>query len=44
MNQYSNMSVNMAEQEPITVVGVDLGKTWTEVCGQAVSGKAQNWE
>lgn len=25
------MSVNMAEQEPITVVGIDLGKTWTEV-------------
>ena len=39
MSKYSNKSVNMAEQEPVTVVGVDLGKTWIEVCGQSASGK-----
>ena len=38
MSKYSNKSVNMAEQAPMTVVGVDLGKTWIEVCGQSASG------
>ena len=42
MSQYSNKRMNTAEQETtITVVGVDLGKTWIEVCGQDASGKVR---
>ena len=38
MSQYSTNEMTSAEQTRITVVGVDLGKTWIEVCGQAASG------
>ena len=32
MNQYSTNEMTAAGQRRITVVGVDLGKTWIEVC------------
>ena len=39
MRQYSTNEMTPAGQRRITVVGVDLGKTWIEVCGQDASGK-----
>ena len=29
-----------SERHEITVVGIDLGKTWLQVCGQDASGRA----
>ena len=34
MRQYSTNEMTPAGQRRITVVGVDLDKTWIEVCGQ----------
>ena len=39
MSKYSTNEMTSAEQQRVTVVGVDLGKTWIEVCGQSASGK-----
>ena len=39
MSQYSTNEMASVEQQRVTVVGVDLGKTWIEVCGQAATGK-----
>ena len=41
MNQYSTNEMTAAGQRRITVVGVDLGKTWIEVCGEDASGKVR---
>ena len=41
MRQYSTNEMTPAGQRRITVVGVDLGKTWIEVCGQDASGKVR---
>lgn len=41
MSKYSNKPTTTIETEAITVVGVDLGKTWIEVCGQDASGKVR---
>ena len=41
MRQYSTNEKTPAGQRRITVVGVDLGKTWIEVCGQDASGKVR---
>ena len=41
MRQYSTNEMTPAGQRRITVVGVDLGKTWLEVCGQDASGKVR---
>ena len=38
MGKYSNKQMKTAGQETITVVGVDLGKTWIQVCGQTATG------
>lgn len=39
MSKYSTNEQMSVERKQVTVVGVDLGKTWIEVCGQAASGK-----
>ena len=39
MSQYSTNEITPAGQSGITVMGVDLGKTWIKVCGQDASGK-----
>lgn len=39
MSKYSTNEMTSVEQQRVTVVGVDLGKTWIEVCGQAATGK-----
>ena len=41
MRQYSTNEKTAAGQRRLTVVGVDLGKTWIEVCGQDASGKVR---
>ena len=39
MNKYSTNEMTSVEQQRVTVVGVDLGKTWIEVSGQDAAGK-----
>ena len=39
MSKYSTNEMTSVDQQRVTVVGVDLGKTWIEVCGQAAAGK-----
>ena len=39
MSKYSTNEMTSVVQQRVTVVGVDLGKTWIEVCGQAAAGK-----
>lgn len=39
MNKYSTNEMTSVDQQRVTVVGVDLGKTWIEVCGQDAAGK-----
>ena len=39
MSEYSNKQKTSAGQTKITVVGLDLGKTWVELCGQDTTGK-----
>ena len=38
MSEYSTIEMMSVDQQ-VTVAGVDLGKTWIEVCGQAATGK-----
>ena len=38
MSEYSTNEMMSVDQQ-VTVVGVDLGKTWIEVCGQSAAGK-----
>ena len=38
MSKYSTNEMTSAEPTRVTVVGVDLGKTWIEVCGQDAAG------
>ena len=38
MGKYSNKQMKTAGQETITVVGIDLGKTCIQVCGQTATG------
>ena len=39
MSEYSTNEMTSVDQQRVTVVGVDLGKTWIEVCGQDAAGK-----
>ena len=39
MSKYSSKKTTTAEA--ITVVGIDLGKTWIELCGQDAVGKVR---
>ena len=39
MSKYSTNEMTSVDQKRVTVVGVDLGKTWIGVCGQDASGK-----
>lgn len=39
MSKYSTNEMTSVAQQRVTVVGVDLGKTWIEVCGQDAAGK-----
>ena len=41
MSEYSTNEMMSVDQQQVTVVGVDLGKTWIEVCGQAATGKVR---
>ena len=41
MSKYSTNEKASVEQRQVTVVGVDLGKTWIEVCGQDATGKVR---
>ena len=41
MSKYSTNEMTSVDQQRVTVVGVDLGKTWIEVCGQAATGKVR---
>ena len=39
MSEYSNKQQTSGGQTKLTVVGLDLGKTWIELCGQSATGK-----
>ena len=39
MSEYSTNEMMSVDQQQVTVAGVDLGKTWIEVCGQSAAGK-----
>ncbi len=39
MSQCSTNEMTSGDQQRVTVVGVDLGKTWIEVYGQNATGK-----
>ena len=41
MSKYSTNEMTSVDQQRVTVVGVDLGKTWIEVCGQDATGKVR---
>ncbi len=41
MSKYSNKQPTTTASAAITVVGIDLGKTWIQMCGQDASGQVR---